>query len=143
PPKFENIPNQIEVKDDETHGNMKLYDIIVSDPTNDSVCCTLQQTFPNTLNFELVVNGDKASVMTSKNAYFSASFVDSYFVKFCCQDVNYSTSAILQVKVKGEFQEEVVPLPGWFVTSLLISCVPIFALILSSCILLCYLLFGL
>ncbi|KAK3105074.1 hypothetical protein FSP39_016693 [Pinctada imbricata] len=112
PPKFENLPNALEVDDTEIKGNMKLYDIVVNDPTNDSMCCTLQQTFPATLNFELVLESSRATVRTTKNAYFSASFIDSYFVKFCCQDMNYSTSALLQVKVKGEFQEANVPLPG-------------------------------
>ncbi|KAK3104593.1 hypothetical protein FSP39_005761 [Pinctada imbricata] len=118
PPMFENLPNKMEVYDKETRGNQKLYDIVVRDPTDDPVCCTLQETYPSSQNFLLEVNGTAAKVLTTKNAYFSASFVNSYFVKFCCQDRNYSTSAILQVKVRGDYIVEVIPFPEYLLNNI-------------------------
>ncbi|KAK3106456.1 hypothetical protein FSP39_020414 [Pinctada imbricata] len=141
PPLFGNLPSLIEIE--ETVGvSQSLFPVIVSDPTNDSICCTLEKTLPQSENF--ILDLDRSFfIATSKKAYFSYNLINSYLVRICCQDRNFSTSSVLQVKIKKEETNSNIPVPGWVVTSLIISSVPIGLLVLTSCTLLFFMVFGL
>ena len=111
PPRFNNLPAFIEI-DEETPPNFRLFTINVTDPRNDDICCTLERVQPQTENFIITITNTTFFVSTGAKAAFSYRSINSYMVRLCCEDDEWRTTGLLQVKIKKPENENSDDFPG-------------------------------
>ncbi|OWF56765.1 Hemicentin-1 [Mizuhopecten yessoensis] len=134
PPIFINLPDSIEVSEALVEEAMLFEIDAVDQSENDSVCCTLTEVIPGSLNFQMKFINNTYRLYTVENPVFSYKDISDYYkVYFCCSDDHGISTQFLEIfMIDVEEVIAYVP-PTWFLTAISVSMVPVTVTFVFAC----------
>ncbi|XP_033763937.1 uncharacterized protein LOC117345096 [Pecten maximus] len=138
PPIFINLPDSIEVSEALVEEAMLFEIDAVDQSENDSVCCTLTEVIPGSLNFQLKFINNTYRLFTVENPVFSYKDISDYYkVYFCCSDDHGISTQFLEIFMIDVKDVVTYVPPTWFLTAISCSMVPISVTFIFACMVLC------
>ncbi|XP_021364222.1 uncharacterized protein LOC110457302 [Mizuhopecten yessoensis] len=142
PPVFINLPDSVEVSESVTNEMMVFEIDVVDQSENDSVCCTLTEVIPGSLNFQLKFEDQVYKLYTTTNPVFNYKDITDYYkVLFCCSDDHGLSTQFLEIFILDVTTTESYVPPTWFLTAIACSMVPVSVTFIFACMVLCNTLF--